>query len=346
MRKRFRLLIDTCVWLDLARDHRQLALLDVLEGLIETGDVELILPRVVVEEFGRNEARVVDDAGRGIAATLKRTRELIDLLGDGRGKISALKQLDELGYRIPRVRESAIEALVRIEAIFDHSRKLATTPEALLAAAQRGLQGVAPFHRSKNSMADAVIFETYLQCLSAQDSVGLRFAFVTHNTKDFSDPAGDNREPHPDLDGHFTKVKSLYFTSLAAALQRMRPEAVTDAMVEREWHEEARGLWEILDALEELVERLWYGRHQRLASSVESGRVRVIERGEQVDPNEFPPPLYADIWDGAMKAARRVEKKHGPDGLGPWDDFEWGMLSGKVSALRWILGDDWDMLDT
>jgi hypothetical protein len=26
-------------------------------------------------------------------------------------------------------------------------------------------------------------------------------------------------------------------------------------------------------------------------------------------------------------------------------DFDWGMLSGKMSAIRWVLGEDWDMLD-
>lgn len=44
--------------------------------------------------------------------------------------------------------------------------------------------------------------------------------------------------------------------------------------------------------------------------------------------------------------SRRKEKQYGLEELGPWDDFEWGMINGKLSALRWVLGDDWDMLDT
>lgn len=55
--------------------------------------------------------------------------------------------------------------------------------------------------------------------------------------------------------------------------------------------------------------------------------------------------IVDEIWDGMMAAMRSAEASY-PDELGPWTDFEWGMLSGKLSAVRWVLGDDWDMLDT
>jgi hypothetical protein len=53
-----------------------------------------------------------------------------------------------------------------------------------------------------------------------------------------------------------------------------------------------------------------------------------------------------EIWTGALKSARKVEKKYGKEKLGPYTKFEWGMINGKLSALRWVLGEDWDMLDT
>jgi hypothetical protein len=45
---------------------------------------------------------------------------------------------------------------------------------------------------------------------------------------------------------------------------------------------------------------------------------------------------------GSVRAARELGKGN----YGPWTDFEWGMINGKLSALRWALGDEWDMLDT
>jgi hypothetical protein len=49
-----------------------------------------------------------------------------------------------------------------------------------------------------------------------------------------------------------------------------------------------------------------------------------------------------------LAAMRRAEAKYGKKKLRSYysDDFSWGMLSGKLSTLRWVLGEDWDMLDT
>lgn len=87
---------------------------------------------------------------------------------------------------------------------------------------------------------------------------------------------------------------------------------------------------EIVDAVSELLDKVWYNRHLVL-------REKVKKSTEKVD---------SKIWKGALQSARKVEKRYGKAALGPYDDFDWGMINGKLSALRWVLGDEWDMLDT
>lgn len=57
-----------------------------------------------------------------------------------------------------------------------------------------------------------------------------------------------------------------------------------------------------------------------------------------------------DIQKGAHVHAEKLEKKYGKKFF-RWSeediDFDWGMINGKLSALRWVLGyDECDMLDT
>lgn len=42
-----------------------------------------------------------------------------------------------------------------------------------------------------------------------------------------------------------------------------------------------------------------------------------------------------------MEGAKKVIEKYGEENLGPIV-----ILNGKLSALRWVLGCEWDMLDT
>lgn len=88
---------------------------------------------------------------------------------------------------------------------------------------------------------------------------------------------------------------------------------------------------EILEAEEEFFDRVWYNRKLVMLER--------IQRGDEDMPDE-------DLMDTVTAAMRKVEAKYGGEANLIYDDFEWGMVNGKLSALRWMLGDDWDFLDT
>jgi hypothetical protein len=87
---------------------------------------------------------------------------------------------------------------------------------------------------------------------------------------------------------------------------------------------------DILRIVNQLTEKVWWNRHQIWLENISAGT-------EQIRCEE--------IFAAAKKAARRVERKYGKRNLG-WNDLDWGVLNGQLSALRWVTGDEWDMLDT
>lgn len=102
---------------------------------------------------------------------------------------------------------------------------------------------------------------------------------------------------------------------------------------------------EILDSIDVVWHQVWYNRHLNSRIRIEMGQIELVDKESLSKKGHVNRPIRRDVWKMAQKAAARFEKKHGRDNLGPWDDFEWGMLNGKLSSLRWVLGDEWDMLD-
>ena len=157
----FKILIDTCVWLDLARDYRQHTILAALDALVRQRDVELILPRTVVEEFARNKAHVIDESTRSLSSTMKRVKEAVEKFGDPRQRGIVLRQLNDVDHRLPLLGETAIGAISQIEDLFTLTHIIEISDAVKLRAAQRGIDKRAPFHRQRNGIDDAILIEAY-----------------------------------------------------------------------------------------------------------------------------------------------------------------------------------------
>ena len=88
----------------------------------------------------------------------------------------------------------------------------------------------------------------------------------------------------------------------------------------------------ILETYNEFWDKIWWNRHQ--------------VRKEKEGAGRPIPEENLKLWEQAEEASRRIEAKYGRENLG-WDDFEWGLLSGRMSALAWVMGAEWDeSLDT
>jgi hypothetical protein len=338
-----RVLLDTCVWLDLAKEHKDQPLLGALEALVHQKRIELVVPRIVKDEFDRNKGRVAEEATRSLSSALKRAKEAMWKYGDPKKRKRAIDELSDMDHRLPQLGEAAVEGIGRIEKLFKTATLIETTDAVNLRAASRATNKQAPFHNGKNNFADAVVIEIYAEM--AQGSRG-RCALVTHNKRDFSLQSGNEKLPHGDLAGIFSKIKSRYFIKLVDALREVRPHEFAEAMYEEEFSFEPRRASEISDAVEELTLKVWYNRHKVREEAIADGRIKLVEKETFPVKDHNTRPIQRDIWEGALKSAKKVERQLGLENLGPWDDFEWGMINGKLSALRWVFGEDWDELYT
>ena len=99
-----------------------------------------------------------------------------------------------------------------------------------------------------------------------------------------------------------------------------------------------RKLADIKDAENKYYEILWYERHKVL---VARGLIdKYLNSGESDK---------VEIAKKAIAKAKQVEEKYKDEydfNKNGYNDFDFGMINGKLSALRWVLGEEWDSLDT
>ena len=91
-----------------------------------------------------------------------------------------------------------------------------------------------------------------------------------------------------------------------------------------------RGDKAISAACEEYREKVWW-------NSCWQSWLHGIETGEEPTTEE-----NRLLLEGATKEAQRIERKYGDENLRARDDRELAIMIGRLSALAWVLGEEWD----
>jgi PIN domain len=322
MRLVLRLLIDTSTWVDLGtrRDGQKwivpLRVLKLHQGL------ELLVPSLVLAEFDRTRPRSEMAVTTSVLDRLRQLRR--DLRGYAGEKHEDI-WLAETEQHIPMINAMAPQNFREIDELLRAGTIIEATETERARAAQRGLDKTAPFTSNKNSVADALLIEIYATQISGADSSDV-LAFVTSNHQDFSLPNGDHRLPHPDLAELFDGSRSRYAYQVEG-LHDVLVDYFEDEFLEEYDEvellineEEPRTLAEIVEAEAEFFDRVKYVRDYVRARGPEVGDPREEKYGRET--------LHKAIGPGHDEA------------------WEYGYISGKLATLRWVLGSEWDFLDT
>ena len=245
-----RMLVDTSVWLSLARDPKDVALVGIIERMITDGLLTLIVPSIVLKEFQMHRERVALDYGKRLSAHFRTVKDAVEASGAPASDIEAtLRFLEEVDQKSPARSKLATQTFNRIEKLLEAVPSIEPSHAVKMAVFDRASQRRAPFHQGENEAADAVIIEIYAECVrdSTADN-GTRWMFVTRNTEHFSSGKGNEKNPHADYTC-FSTGRSEYFISLPDALRNVEPTVVAELM--RTWELEQPT---IADLIERFIE--------------------------------------------------------------------------------------------
>jgi len=334
----FYIFLDSCVLLDISTKKNDIPLVSALEKLVNSNLVKLVIPDLVNAEYERNKEDVANKTAKRLSQEFKQVKAVVNEFAN-ENKTETLEVLNDINARLPLLTEANYVTIHRVEKLIDSANKISISERSKIAAVQRGLDKKAPFHISKNSVADAVIIEQFSEFAESLQNGKDSCFFITHNHNDFS--SKDHRKPHADFESIFNAPNIYYFNNLVPAINFIDENILAETEFHYDFREETRGLREILDEMDELVDKVWYNRHQNLLWEIEHGEIEIVPEGTKRYGKDL---IHENILKGATESALKVKSKYGD--VGPWSDFEWGMINGKLSALRWVLGDEWDMLDT
>lgn len=186
------LIIDTCVWLDLAENPPLRALLQELQTALRAKVRQLVLPGPVRLEYNRNRARLSESWVKSLQGHINHLNGLKKILGPAKDEIARIQKAGNAA--IAEAKKSVPLNLVDIESIFKAARIWEAEEAHFKDACERNLNFKPPAHvPQRSSVGDCLIWAAVLDLLNEGE-----VWFCSANSRDFSKPER-NDHAHPDL---------------------------------------------------------------------------------------------------------------------------------------------------
>ena len=186
------IVIDTCVWLELASKPNLRPLLDALQEFVAPPSHQLVVPASIMTEFRRNRDSCRDSWERSFKSHIQAFKLVYQAIPETQ---TDLVRVQGLAQEIIQKNRPVLEgSLVVVDKILSTAKPWHPGPEDYQDACTRCLEIRAPaIQKNRSSVGDCLIWRAVLALLK-QHCVW----FCSANTSDFSNPKKKD-ELHPDL---------------------------------------------------------------------------------------------------------------------------------------------------
>ncbi len=194
------LTFDSNIWIYSLDESWQIEnQLDYLEPWIQKGEVKLLLPKMIIDEWTKHEEKQVGERE-------KKLREFFSMAEE------ILPSAFFAEYKEPAMQRKIIDdQLNRAKNLILQSEIIPEYSEVKDRIISEGIAKKAPMHK-KSSVADAIIVYSLIHFSNLNQ--GNHYFFISSNTEDFYQKSNGKKEIHQDLKPDFDKNNIQAFTTL------------------------------------------------------------------------------------------------------------------------------------
>ena len=213
------LIFDTNIWIYFAEGQHPFVLNGILKK-VKSGEIIVLVNEEIIKEWDRNKVKSLDKIKKELIKQIQYSKELSTTL-TGQDSIDFKNLTDKISQKSTEFNQTIEE---RYKIVDDLIKKESTIvpikDEHKLKVVEMALEQKAPFHKNKNSIADALILISSIDYLKKKTinnatpgSIGANDSiFISYNSEDFSKGTKgiDKNIIHPDLKSYLDTVGMVY----------------------------------------------------------------------------------------------------------------------------------------